>query len=198
MIPPPCSRPWAAAGGIVQRVPIQQRLIRTRKRHTLGRPSNEQQVLTIHLPLIVVIAAGAYWAWQHFQSASSASTAVATPAAHKASDTVKFEANAPQLSYLQVKAVENYPEPLVEALNARITYDDNHTARVYAPAWPPRWPGARTRTRPCRTWWCWPWPRWAKTRQTRPATTCAAPSITCRRWPGAAACAPAVCRHAQP
>ena len=85
------------------------------------------------LPLIVVIAAGAYWAWQHFQSASSASTAVATPAAHKASDTVKFEANAPQLSYLQVKAVENYPEPLVEALNARITYDDNHTARVYAP-----------------------------------------------------------------
>ncbi len=83
------------------------------------------------LPLVVVLAAAGYWGWQHFHSAVPASAA--PTAAHKSSDTVRFEANAPQLSYLQVKAVESYPEPLVEALNARITYDDNHTARVYSP-----------------------------------------------------------------
>lgn len=83
------------------------------------------------LPLVAVLAAAGYWTWQHFQP-KSPDTPPAT-AARKLSDTVKFEANAPQLSYLQIKAVENYPEPLVEALNARVTYDDNHTARVYSP-----------------------------------------------------------------
>lgn len=83
------------------------------------------------LPLVVVFAAAGYWGWQHFHSETLA--AATPPAAHKSSDTVRFEANAPQLSYLQIKAVESYPEPLVEALNARIAYDDNHTARVYSP-----------------------------------------------------------------
>lgn len=85
------------------------------------------------LPLIVVLAAGGYGTWQYLQGKDAGHAEIATPATHKATDTVRFEANAPQLSYLQVKAVENYPEPLVEALNARVTYDDNHTARVYAP-----------------------------------------------------------------
>jgi cobalt-zinc-cadmium efflux system membrane fusion protein len=37
------------------------------------------------------------------------------------------------LTFLQIKPVEEFPEPLVEALNARIVYDDNHTARVFSP-----------------------------------------------------------------
>lgn len=83
------------------------------------------------LPLVVLFAAAGYWGWQHFYSTAPA--VAAPPPARKSSDTVRFEANAPQLSYLQIKAVVAYPEPLVEALNARITYDDNHTARVYSP-----------------------------------------------------------------
>ena len=34
---------------------------------------------------------------------------------------------------LQIKPVDDYPEPLVESLNARLAYDDNHTARVFSP-----------------------------------------------------------------
>lgn len=83
------------------------------------------------LPLVVLLAAAGYWGWQHFYGTAPA--VAAPPPVHKSSDTVHFEANAPQLSYLQIKAVVAYPEPLVEALNARITYDDNHTARVYSP-----------------------------------------------------------------
>lgn len=46
---------------------------------------------------------------------------------------LRFEAGAPQLSYLKVQAAEEFPEPLIEALTGRITYDDNRTARVSAP-----------------------------------------------------------------
>jgi cobalt-zinc-cadmium efflux system membrane fusion protein len=80
----------------------------------------------------VILLGGGYWAWQQSHPAVSADEAV-KPAAHKASDTLHFEANAPQLTFLQIKPVESFPEPLVEALNARIAYDDNHTARVYSP-----------------------------------------------------------------
>lgn len=82
--------------------------------------------------IAVILLGGGYWAWQQSHSASSADEA-AKPATHKASDTLHFEANAPQLTFLQIKPVESFPEPLVEALNARIAYDDNHTARVYSP-----------------------------------------------------------------
>jgi cobalt-zinc-cadmium efflux system membrane fusion protein len=80
----------------------------------------------------VILLGGGYWAWQQSHPVISADEA-AKPAAHKASDTLHFEANAPQLTFLQIKPVESFPEPLVEALNARIAYDDNHTARVYSP-----------------------------------------------------------------
>jgi cobalt-zinc-cadmium efflux system membrane fusion protein len=55
------------------------------------------------------------------------------PATRKTSDTLHFEADAPQLSFIRIKAVEAFPEPLVEPLNARIAYDDNRTARVFTP-----------------------------------------------------------------
>ncbi len=46
---------------------------------------------------------------------------------------LRFEAGAPQLSYLKIQMAEAFPEPLVEALAGRIAYDDNRTARVSAP-----------------------------------------------------------------
>jgi len=69
-------------------------------------------------------------------SSNSSPETPATPKAAAASvenDTLHFAANAPQLTFLQIKTVEAFPEPLVESLNARIAYDDNHTARVYSP-----------------------------------------------------------------
>lgn len=86
------------------------------------------------LPLIAVLlaAGGGYWGWQKYHHAGTSGDTEKS-AARTASDTLRFAANAPQLTFLQIKPVEAFPEPLVEALNARIAYDDNHTARVFSP-----------------------------------------------------------------
>lgn len=86
------------------------------------------------LPLIAVLlaAGGGYWGWQKYHHADTSGD-TAKSAARTASDTLRFAVDAPQLSFLQIKPVEAFPEPLVEALNARIAYDDNHTARVFSP-----------------------------------------------------------------
>lgn len=88
-------------------------------------------------PVVAVLAIAAlggagYWGWQRF--GAQAPAAEDNPAVkHASSDTLKYDANAPQLTFLQIKKVEAFPEPLVESLNARIAYSDNHTARVYSP-----------------------------------------------------------------
>ena len=46
---------------------------------------------------------------------------------------VQYAPNAPQLTYLQVITALALPEPLIEPLNGRVTYDDNVTARVSSP-----------------------------------------------------------------
>ncbi len=91
-----------------------------------------QKRIVLPLLILVIIIAGGYWGWQKFV-ASNTSVVVAKPAERKVSDTLHFDLNAPQLTFLQIKSAEAFPEPLVEALNARITYDDNHTARVFSP-----------------------------------------------------------------
>ncbi len=92
----------------------------------------QQKYLVIPIIIASLLAGGGYWTWQ--RSAAQADAPVtAKPEARKNSDTLHFEPNAPQLTFLQIKQIETYPAPLVEALNARIAYDDNHTARVYSP-----------------------------------------------------------------
>lgn len=81
---------------------------------------------------VLVLSTGAYFLW----GSSHAEVKVAQPAAsslQKTSDTLHFDVNAPQLSFIKIAPVEFFPEPLVEPLNARIAYDDNHTARVFSP-----------------------------------------------------------------
>ena len=87
----------------------------------------------IVIVVLVIIAAGAgYWFWQN-SHAVKVEAAVEKPADKKTSDTIHFAADAPQLEFLRSKPVESFPEPLMDGLNARITYDDNYTARVYSP-----------------------------------------------------------------
>jgi cobalt-zinc-cadmium efflux system membrane fusion protein len=83
--------------------------------------------------VVVIIAAGAgYWFWQN-SHAPKVEVAADRPADKKTSDTIRFAADAPQLEFVRAKPVEAFPEPLIDGLNARITYDDNYTARVYSP-----------------------------------------------------------------
>jgi cobalt-zinc-cadmium efflux system membrane fusion protein len=80
----------------------------------------------------LMLGGAVYFAWQKFHVDTPAPEAV-PPATHKTSDTLHFDVNAPQLSFIKILAVAAFPEPLVEPLNARIAYDDNRTARVFSP-----------------------------------------------------------------
>ena len=91
-----------------------------------------QRHFVLPLVILLLIAVGGYWGWQKFGPAQTP-PAAAKPAAKAVPDTLHFDLNAPQLSFLQIKPAEAFPAPLVEALNARIAYDDNHTARIFSP-----------------------------------------------------------------
>lgn len=81
---------------------------------------------------LVVLGGVGYFGWQ--KSHPSAKVVVkAAPALQKTADTLRFDKNAPQLTFIKINPVEAFPEPLVEPLNARIVYDDNRTARVFSP-----------------------------------------------------------------
>ncbi|MDD4927778.1 MAG: efflux RND transporter periplasmic adaptor subunit [Gallionella sp.] len=82
------------------------------------------------LIFLLILGAAAYW---FFHANHVDEKAMPVPAARKTSDTLRFDANAPQLSFISIKAVDAFPEPLVEPLNARIAYDDNLTAHVFSP-----------------------------------------------------------------
>jgi predicted negative regulator of RcsB-dependent stress response len=56
--------------------------------------------LLVPLVALLLLAGGGYWGWQKFHRTNVANEA-AIPATHKASDTLHFEANAPQLTFLQ-------------------------------------------------------------------------------------------------
>ncbi len=90
--------------------------------------------LMVILCVIAIGIAVAYWGWQKYRKPQTdISDANQSSAQRTASDTLQFAADAPQLLFLKIQPVAAFPEPLVEALNARISYDDNHTARVFSP-----------------------------------------------------------------
>ena len=90
----------------------------------------------LYLLIATALASGAgFLAWQHYASAPAATaTAESAPSSNRiAPDTISFPPDAPQLTFLQIKPVEAWPKPLVEPLNARISYNDNSTARIFSP-----------------------------------------------------------------
>jgi cobalt-zinc-cadmium efflux system membrane fusion protein len=91
----------------------------------------DKKILLIVFVSALVAAGAGYWGYTKFRGAE----APEAPAAQtgEQADTLHYSADAPQLAFLQIKQVEALPEPLTEALNARIAYDDNHTARVFSP-----------------------------------------------------------------
>lgn len=55
------------------------------------------------------------------------------PAAQREPGVIRLAPGAPQLAAIKVAAIEEAPLPLAEPLNARLTYDENVTARVSSP-----------------------------------------------------------------
>ncbi|MDQ3268155.1 MAG: efflux RND transporter periplasmic adaptor subunit [Pseudomonadota bacterium] len=91
---------------------------------------NKKSLLFLAVIILVVVAG--YWGWHKFRALSVAPSPE-KPSLPTTSDQLRFAANAPQLSFLKIKTIEAFPEPLVEPLNGRIAYNDNHTARVFSP-----------------------------------------------------------------
>ena len=87
-------------------------------------------IVLIFFTILVFVAS--YWGWYKFH-APKVIDVTEKPSIHATADELRFAANAPQLSFLKIKTVEAFPEPLVEPLNGRIAYNDNHTARVFSP-----------------------------------------------------------------
>ena len=86
------------------------------------------------LTLLAVAIPTAYLGWQRFHASHSLAIAENQSSAQRvAADTLRFAADAPQLLFLKILPVAAFPEPLVEPLNARVSYDDNRTARIYSP-----------------------------------------------------------------
>jgi cobalt-zinc-cadmium efflux system membrane fusion protein len=84
---------------------------------------------------IVAVLAVAAAAWFFFEFAQRK---VETKPQNEASSRLnarelRFAAGSPQLSFIKVEAVEALPEPLLDPLNARVAYDENHTVRVSSP-----------------------------------------------------------------
>lgn len=92
----------------------------------------DKKTILITCVSVLLLAGAGYWGFKKFRGADTAE-APEVKAADESADTLHYSADAPQLAFLQIKQVEALPEPLTEALNARIAYDDNHTARVFSP-----------------------------------------------------------------
>jgi cobalt-zinc-cadmium efflux system membrane fusion protein len=88
--------------------------------------------IIVALALLLVASAG-YYGWTKYSRAPGAASEKGGASPRASADTLHFDANAPQLTFLKIQPAEAFPEPLVESLNARIAYNDNRTARVFSP-----------------------------------------------------------------
>ena len=90
---------------------------------------------TTALLLLVALGIAAAVAYVVLRPAKAPATAErkAPEKTAAANHQVQYAPNAPQLTYLQVITALALPEPLIEPLNGRVTYDDNVTARVSSP-----------------------------------------------------------------
>jgi membrane fusion protein, heavy metal efflux system len=82
---------------------------------------------------IVLVGLAGYWLYRELIPGAE-TTPASQPAPQAAkSQELRFPAGAPQLSYLKIESVAAYPEPLLDPLNGRIAYDENHTTRLSSP-----------------------------------------------------------------
>ncbi len=99
--------------------------------------TNRKNVKTRNVLFITIAAAAAVAAavWSYTQYAARGEDArpqTAAPARLNARE-LRFAADSPQLNFVKIESVLALPEPLLDPLNARIAYDENHTVRVSSP-----------------------------------------------------------------
>jgi cobalt-zinc-cadmium efflux system membrane fusion protein len=89
--------------------------------------------------LVAAIVAGALlvgaalWLYPRMSRSSGDSTPQSVAPAQMTARELRFASGSPQLSFIKAEAVTALPEPLLDPLNARIAYDENHTVRLSSP-----------------------------------------------------------------
>lgn len=68
--------------------------------------------------------------WRRAHAEATERSAVATKVAP---NQIRYGEGSPQLAYLDIQPVSMQRPPLTEAVPARLTFDEDHTARVYSP-----------------------------------------------------------------
>lgn len=81
---------------------------------------------------VLAVLAGAGWWWWRGGGEPARRPTAAAPSAVSGS-VLRFQPGAPQLAYVRTETAVGEPEPLIEALNGRLVYDENRTGRVGAP-----------------------------------------------------------------
>ncbi|GAA4021700.1 efflux RND transporter periplasmic adaptor subunit [Actimicrobium antarcticum] len=91
--------------------------------------------LTSALPKVGISLVAIVLAVAGYRYVSTTTTPAAVPELKEAvpSGLIRFAPNAPQLSSLKIATVTEVPLPVSDALNGRITYDENVTTRVSSP-----------------------------------------------------------------
>ena len=81
----------------------------------------------------VLAAAAATWFYIQFTARSVATKPQDIGPAQLNNRDLRFAPGSSQLSFIKVEGVQARPEPLLDPLNARVAYDENHTVRVSSP-----------------------------------------------------------------
>ena len=88
----------------------------------------------IFISLVAALAvAAAVWLYLQFAARGAEPKPQAAAPAQLNARELHLAADSPQLNFIKVEAVLALPEPLLDPLNARIAYDENHTVRVSSP-----------------------------------------------------------------
>ena len=88
----------------------------------------------VFLLLVVLVAvAGAIWLRTQIVKRDGDTERPAVASSQLNNRELRFAPGSPQLSFIKVEGVQALPEPLLDPLNARVAYDENHTARVSSP-----------------------------------------------------------------
>ncbi len=85
-----------------------------------------------YLPAAVVVLLLAVYA-SHLQRAQADDAVAAAETTRTAPNQLRYPPGAPQLAYLNIEAVKAMVPPVIEPLPARITFDEDHAARVFSP-----------------------------------------------------------------
>lgn len=85
-----------------------------------------------YMPAAVVVVLLAVYA-SHLQHAQADDTVAAAETTRTAPNQLRYPPGAPQLAYLNIEAVKATTPPVIEPLPARITFDEDHAARIFSP-----------------------------------------------------------------